>query len=213
MKFFYVTLFMLVWCFVSCKKEISTNDASTKVADTIKTKEPIAEEPLDSAAEMKAWADYAKPGNPHKMMADETGTWNCEMSFWMEPNAKPQKATTTATIKTILGGRYQETNFQGTLFGQPFEGKSTLAYNNASKEYTTTFIDNMGTGMMTATGKYDESTKSIELKGEMINPLNGKKMPYREIYTIVDAKTRKMEMFDTKKGEEYKSMEILMKKK
>ena len=97
--------------------------------------------------------------------------------------------------------------------GQPFQGKSTLAYNNSSKEYTTTFIDNMGTGMMVAVGKFDEKTKSMELKGDMVNPVNGKKTPYREIYTIVDASTRKMEMFDVKNGEEYKSMEIIMKKK
>jgi len=71
----------------------------------------------------------------------------------------------------------------------------------------------MGTGIIIASGKYDENSKSMELKGDMINPLNGKKTPYREIYTIVDAKTRKMEMFDVKNGKEYKSMEIVMKKK
>jgi hypothetical protein len=43
--------------------------------------------------------------------------------------------------------------------------------------------------------------------------MNGKKTPYRETYTIVDANTRKMEMFDTKNGQEYKSMEIIMKRK
>ncbi len=213
MKNLYVTLSMLVFCFTSCKKDIKTETESTKVTDSVKTEEPIAEPPLDSAAQMKAWAEYATPGNPHKMMADETGTWNCDMTFWMEPNGKPEKANSTAVIKMILGGRYQEGNYKGTMMGQPFEGKSTLAYNNASKEYTTTFIDNMGTGMMVAVGKYDEKSKSMELKGEVVNPLNGKKTPYREIYTIVDTTTRKMEMFDTKNGEEFKSMEIIMKKK
>ncbi|MNL20809.1 hypothetical protein D3C87_1420730 [compost metagenome] len=113
----------------------------------------------------------------------------------------------------ILGGRYQEAIYNGTMMGQPFEGKSTLAYNNASKEFTTTFIDNMGTGMMVAIGKYDEASKSMNLKGEMVSPLNGKKTPYREVYTFIDANTRKMEMYDTKKGEEYKSMEITMTRK
>ena len=212
MKNFYVTLSMLFLCFISCKKEVKV-ETETPVTDSVKTEEPIAEQPLDSAAQMKAWQDYAKPGEPHKMMAEETGNWDCDMTFWMEENAKPEKAVTTANVKMILGGRYQETNFKGTVWGEPFEGKSTLAYNNANKEYTTTFIDNMGTGIIIASGKYDENSKSMELKGDMINPLNGKKTPYREIYTIVDAKTRKMEMFDVKNGKEYKSMEIVMKKK
>ncbi len=67
--------------------------------------------------------------------------------------------------------------------------------------------------MMVAIGKYDEASKTIEIKGEVVNPATGKKAPYRELYHIVDATTRKMEMFDTKNGAEYKSMEIVMKKK
>ncbi|MDR7211312.1 DUF1579 domain-containing protein [Flavobacterium piscis] len=213
MKFFYVTLSLLLLCFASCKKDVKTEIDTNNIADSIKSEETIAEKPMDSVAEMEAWKKYATPGNSHKMMADETGTWSCDMTFWMEPNGKPEKATSTANVKMVLGGRYQETNYKGTMMGQPFEGKSTLAYNNASKEYTTTFIDNMGTGMMVAIGKYDERTKSMELKGDMVNPVNGKKTPFREIYTIIDATTRKIEMFDTKNGEEFKSMEIIMKKK
>lgn len=213
MKSFYVGLSMLVLCFVSCKKEVKTETEAGKVTDSVKTEEPIAETPLDSATQMKLWTAYATPGNAHKMMADETGTWTCDMTFWEEPNGQPSKATSTATVKMIYGGRYQETDYEGTMMGQPFEGKATLAYNNASKEFTTTFIDNMGTGMMVATGKYDEATKKVELKGEMVSPLNGKKTPYREVYTFVDENTRKMEMYDTKNGTEYKSMEITMTRK
>lgn len=213
MKKLTTTLLLLALCFTSCKKETKTEDAEKTIKDSVAVEEPAAEQPLDSAAQMKAWAAYATPGNEHKLMADEVGTWNCEMTFWYEPNGKPEKATSTANVKMILGGRYQEAIYIGTMMEQPFEGKSTLAYNNASKEFTSTFIDNMGTGMMVGFGKYDEKTKSIEFKGDMVNPMNGIKTPYREIYTIVDPKTRKMEMFDMKNGEEYKSMEIIMKKK
>lgn len=213
MKKLFMILPMLVLSFSSCKKEVKTETDAAKVTDSVKTEEPMAEQPLDSAAQMKAWKAYATPGNLHKMMADEIGTWNCDMTFWEAEGGKPSKATSTANVKMILGGRYQETNYQGTMMGQPFEGKSMLAYNNASKEYTSTFIDNMGTGMMVLNGTYDEKTKSMELKGDMVNPINGNKTAYREVYTIVDPKTRKMEMFDTKNGKEYKSMEIIMKKK
>lgn len=213
MKKLTTVLAIITLSFVSCKKEVKTEVATAKDSLAVKTEEPLIEEPVDSAAQMKAWQEYATPGNPHKMMADEVGTWNCDMTFWSEANGKPEKATSVAVIRMILGGRYQEADYKGTMMGQPFEGKSTLAYNNASEEYTTTFIDNMGTGMMVAMGKYDESKKSMELKGEMVNPVNGKKTPYREVYTIVDPKTRKMEMYDVKNGSEYKSMEIVMTKK
>lgn len=213
MKKLTTTLAIITLCFVSCKKEVKTETDTAKDSLAVKTEEPLIEEPVDSAAQMKAWEAYAAPSEAHKLMADEVGTWNCDMTFWSEPNGKPEKSTTTADIKMILGGRYQEAIYKGTMMGQPFEGKSTLAYNNASQEYTTTFIDNMGTGMMVAMGKYNEAAKSMEFKGEMLNPVNGEKTPYREVYTIVDPKTRKMEMFDVKNGTEYKSMEIVMTKK
>ncbi|WP_343696111.1 DUF1579 domain-containing protein [Flavobacterium sp.] len=215
MKKLTATLAIIALCFISCKKEVKseTETPAATVSDSVKTEEPVAEAPVDSAAAAKAWQAYATPGESHKLMADEVGTWNCEMTFWYEPDGKPEKSTSVANIKMILGGRYQEATYQGKIMGAPFEGKSTLAYNNASKEFTSTFIDNMGTGMMVATGKYDEATKSMELKGEMVNPMDGKKSPYREIYTIIDPTTRKMEMFDVKNGKEFKSMEIVMKKK
>ncbi|SHG54370.1 DUF1579 domain-containing protein [Flavobacterium defluvii] len=214
MKKLTTALVIIALCVISCKKEVKAETETTStVSDSVKTKESAAEAPVDSATAAKAWQAYATPGEPHKLMTDEVGTWNCDMTFWYEPGSKPEKSTSVANIKMILGGRYQEANYQGKIMGAPFEGKSTLAYNNASKEYTTTFIDNMGTGMMVATGKYDEGTKSMELKGEVVNPVDGKKSPYREVYTIVDPTTRKMEMFDVKDGKEYKSMEIVMKKK
>lgn len=213
MKNVTITLVVLLLSFISCKKEVKTETVTVKDTDTVKTEEPIVEEPIDSATQVKAWQAYATPSDAHKLMAEEVGTWTCDMTFWYEPNGKPEKATSTANVKMVLGGRYQETDYKGTIMGAPFEGKGTISYNNASKEYTNTFIDNMGTGMMVSTGKFAEGAKTMELKGEVVNPVTGKKAPYREIYTIVDATTRKMEMFDIKNGEEYKSMEIIMKKK
>lgn len=213
MKKLTATLAIITLCFISCKKEVKVESTTPVATDSVKTEEPVAEVPLDSAAQMKAWQEYATPGNPHKILADEVGTWNCDMTFWSDANAKPEKETSVAEIKMILGGRFQEATYKGTMMGQPFEGKGTVGYNNASKEYISTFIDNMGTGMMTSRGKYNESTKSIEYFGEMADPVTAKNTKYREVYTIVDAKTRKMEMYDTKNGTEYKSMEIVMTKK
>lgn len=88
MKNLFITLLTLVLCFSSCKKEVKTEIETTKVADSVKTEDSIAEQPLDSAAQMKAWIAYATPENAHKMMADETGTWNCDMTFWEKEGGK-----------------------------------------------------------------------------------------------------------------------------
>lgn len=106
MKKVFITMSVLALCFMACKKEVKT-ETTSEVTDTtaVKTEEPIAEQPLDSATKMKLWMEYATPGEPHKMLADEVGTWNCEMTYWEGPDGKMEKSTSVADIKMILGGR------------------------------------------------------------------------------------------------------------
>ncbi|RZL03806.1 MAG: DUF1579 domain-containing protein, partial [Pedobacter sp.] len=179
MKNILLPIALLTLCMLSCKKEITIDtDVSTK-RDTVEIPETTkAEAPRDSVAEMKAWEDYATPGEMHKMMADEVGTWDCEMAFWTI-EGKKHKGNTTAEIKMVLGGRYQESHYKGTVMGQSFEGKATLAYNNASNDFTTTFIDNMGTGIMVASGAYDADSKSVNYRGTTVDPVTGNKTQYR----------------------------------
>lgn len=216
MKATYFYLGAVLLCMASCKKEVkieekmTANDTVTKV-----TEKEIPAKPMDSLAMEKAWKEYATPTEPHKRMASETGTWNEDLTFWMSPEDKnPQKYTATAEIKMILGGRYQEQKHTGKVMGMDFEGISVVAYNNASGEYTSTWIDNMATGLMVGTGKFDEATKSTTFLGEMTDPLTKKSKKTKQIVTIIDNDTQKMESFDTSPdGNEFKSMEILMKRK
>ena len=206
---------VLALCFASCKKEtkVETEVTTTDTTKVVTEEAPEAEEPMDSIAEMKAWEAYMTPGDAHKMLAAEVGSLNNEMTFWHDENSKPQKATSTAEIKMILGGRYQESNYKGNMMGMPFEGRGTVSYDNSTQEYTSTWIDNMGTGMMVMKGKMGSDGKTLEMTGKMVDPARKKEMDCREVYTIVDATTRKMEMYCTQGGKEHKSMEIVMKKK
>jgi len=164
-------------------------------------------------AEEKAWIAYMTPGKEHQLLAAEDGTWTNEMTFWHDAKSEPMKAITTSQAKMIFDGRYQEVNYSGDVMGMPFQGKSIICFDNALKRYTSTWIDNMGTGMMVMYGTPGKDGKSIVFKGDMVNPVDGKTNPCREVYTIVDANTRKMEMYDSRNGKEWKSMEIIMKRK
>lgn len=212
MKLKFLSLIAII-SLVSCGKKEETKTDNATVTDTVKVEETAVTIP-DSATIAKAWEDYMAPGEQHKMLILDNGTWNEEMTMWMKPGAEPIKNTMTAETKMIYGDRYQETIHKGDFMGMPFEGKSTLAFNKASQEYTSTWIDNMSTGIMVITGKYDEATKTINFSGTTVDPVTKKEKPIRETYTIVDENTRKMEMFDVDyTGKEFKSMEIIMTRK
>jgi hypothetical protein len=162
-----------------------------------------------SQDEMKAWQAYMTPGDVHKMLAKSDGKWKEDVSMWMQPGAPPTKSTSTCVNKMIMGGRYQESRHTGNMMGQPFEGISTVGYDNARKVLVSTWIDNMGTGIMYMEGTWDAASKSATFKGKATDPMTGKEMDVREVFTIVDDNTQKMEMFNVMNGQEFKTMEIM----
>ncbi|WP_445458347.1 DUF1579 domain-containing protein [Flavobacterium sp. HNIBRBA15423] len=170
--------------------------------------------PPDSATVSKAWEKHMTPSKTHEIMAKDNGIWEEEIIMWSSRKSEPVKATFRVENKMILGGRYQEATHKGDMMGMPFEGKSTLAYDNTAQEYISTWVDNMGTGIMVMKGKFNSDTKSINFEGKTIDPLTRKEKKVKEIFTYIDENTQKMEMFDTDyDGKEFKSMEAILKRK
>jgi hypothetical protein len=182
----------------------------TKVAAaTTTTPTPTPEAPLPDSVIEKNWMAYSTPGKEHQMMAEWNGKWDGEVTMWMKPDQPPTVSTMTAENKMIMGGRYQQSVNKGLFMGMPFEGISTLAYDNAKKTWISTWIDNMGTGVMTMEGTWDEATKTMNCKGKCVDPGTGKEKAIRETFTIVDKDHQLMQMYDTDPtGKEYKSMQI-----
>jgi hypothetical protein len=194
------------------KEGIAATDSS---AISSKTEEPM-HAPVDSATMMKNWMAYSTPGEMHKMMAGWDGTWDGDITMWHAPGAPPETSKGTAVNKMIMGGRYQESIHTGNMMGMPFEGKSTMAYDNAKKTFISTWVDNMGTGIMTMEGKWDDATKSITQTGKCVDPSAGtdKEMDVRQVLKVVDDKNHVFEMYGPgPDGKEFKMMEIKMTKK
>jgi len=161
---------------------------------------------------MKKWMDYMTPGDMHKMLATSNGKWTEDVSMWMDPSQPPMKSTAVSENKMILGGRYQQSNITGSFSGMPFEAQSIIGYDNMKKVFTSSWIDNMGTGIMNMEGPYDVATKTITLMGTEIDPMSGKEMKMRETIKMVDDNTQVIEMYSMMGGKETKNMEIKLKR-
>lgn len=185
--------------------------ACDKVKMDVKTEKTEEWKPVDSATANKAWMEYATPGEMQKMLAKSDGVWTGENTMWMENGGKPMMSTSEATNKMIFDGRYQVSEHKGDFMGMPFEGMSIVGYDNSKKKFVSTWVDNMGTGIMTMEGEWNASSKSVEFKGKMTDPARpGKDCDVREVYTFIDDNTQKLEMYgpDGKTGKEFKTMEI-----
>jgi hypothetical protein len=186
-------------------KEDNTERVSTTPVAANKEMTPMP----DSATMAKNWQAYMTPGSVHKMMAQWNGTWNGDITMWMQPGAPEQKNKGTMVNKMIMNGLYQQSAVTGNMMGMPFNGMSTTAYDIHRKEFISTWIDNMGSGIMMLKGPWDEATKTVTMKGKMIDPGTTAEVDVRETFKVIDDNTQEMEMFIAMPdGKEFKTMNI-----
>jgi hypothetical protein len=218
MKKFAFIIFTAAIIAASCNDEKAADPIATAPPDsagTTTSKTEAAWIPVDSATEMKAWMEYSTPGEAHKTLAKTSGTWIGENTSWMANGAPPVMNKSVLVNKMIMDGRYQLSTFKGDMMGMPFEGMSIGGYDNKKKKYFTTWIDNMGTGLLKMEGTLDEGSRKINYTGKMMNPANGLECDMREVFTMIDDNNGLMELYgpDSKTGKEFKTMEIKLTRK
>lgn len=183
----------------------------TTKTEAVKPEEAVVE--VDSATAAKAWMDYMTVGDKQNWLASQNGKWSGEMTSWQTPDSPPSKNEMSAEFKMMFNGMYQQSTYKGDFDGMAFEGVSTMAFDNSKKEFQSTWIDNMGSGIMYMTGKMDDATKTITMEGVGVDPTTGKDVKMREVLKFPDENTQSMEMFCEKNGKEQKNMEITMTRK
>ncbi|NOX19391.1 MAG: DUF1579 domain-containing protein [Chlorobi bacterium] len=165
------------------------------------------EEQHQMSPEQKAWMEYMTPGEEQLELAKTVGDWTYESKFWMSPDQKePMVTNGTAKFESILGGRYISSEMKGMMMNSTFEGRGLDGFDNARKIYVSTWVDNMGTGIM-----YMEGTKEdgkLVYNGTSVNPVTKASEKMKTVITTIDDDHFKMEMFMVTDNGDFKSMEI-----
>jgi len=205
---------LLFACNSETKSDKSNSDTTKNGASTDKNDGPWVA--VDSATMMQNMMAYGTPGPMHQLLASWDGTWIGDMTMWDYEGATPQKSTGTAVNTMIMGGKYQSSKHSGNMMGMPFEGLSITGYDNATKQFVSTWIDNWSTGIMNMSGTWDSTSKTLTMTGTMPDIHRpGKECTLREVFKVIDDNTQTMEMYgpDMKTGKEHRMMEIKMTRK
>jgi len=174
-----------------------------------------------SAEDMHKMMEMAKLNENHKMLGELAGTWSYTVKMWMDPSAPPQESKGTAVRKAIMDGRFFIGDFTGKMeMSGPdgkkkemtFIGKSIEGYDNVKQKFVSTWVDNMGTGILMSEGDYDPATKSLTYTGEY-EAMPGMKTAIREVVKLTDKDHMSFEWYENRGGQEMKTMEINYTKK
>jgi hypothetical protein len=109
-----------------------------------------------------------------------------------------------------MDGRYVQELDSGQMMGMPFSGMGIYGYDNVIGKYVSTWIDNMGTGIMHGQGTIDPSGKAIHWTSIMSDPVTGKPTVEHMVTTWSDDNHYTLEMYGTPPGakKEMKTMTI-----
>ena len=170
---------------------------------------------------MALMMELAKPGENHKHLQAKAGTWAYSVKWWMSPEAPPSESSGTAVLRSVMDGRYligehsgkmQMPGPDGKMMDAEFKGMSMEGYDNVKKKYVSSWIDNMGTGILNSEGTYDPATKTLTYYAEY-EAMPGMKTKMRELIKDIDQDHHKIEFLEDRGGKEVKTMEIVYTRK
>ena len=168
---------------------------------------PQTQMSAEEKAQMEAWMKYMTPGEPHKNLEKFVGNWTITTTMFSGP--EPTSSPGTCVFTMIMGNRFLQQECKGQFMGQPFHGMGFVGYDNGQQTYVSTWMDNMGTGIMRSTGTCTAGCNSYTEKGEYFDPMTGKMKNFRSEIKWTDNNKYVMQMFDVgPDGKEQKSMEI-----
>jgi hypothetical protein len=169
----------------------------------------------NEAEMMKQMMELAKLNDNHKLLADLAGSWSTSVKM-MEPGKEPTLSKGSVTYKSIMNGRYvigdhtgsmKMPGADGKMKDFTFKGMSTDGYDNVKQKFTSSWMDNMGTGILMFEGTYDPATKTFTYTGEM-EVVPGMKTPVRSVVKVTDKNHRTFEWYENRGGQEMKTLEI-----
>ncbi|NTW60410.1 MAG: DUF1579 domain-containing protein [Nitrospirae bacterium] len=168
---------------------------------------------IDMQKIMEIYKKVGAPGEPHKLLAKQEGSWITKSRGWMEPGKPPVESTGTCEQKMIIGGHYLQQEYTDDMMGQPFAGINILGYNNHTKKYESVWLDSMSTAVYFFEGPASKDGKTITQECRYDDPVRGPSV-WRSVTRIMDDNTLEFEMFiTTKGGKEEKMMEMTISRK
>lgn len=190
---------------------VALASSEPKVADPDPAK-ALAEQrmkDMTDPAAMQRWMETTQPTLGHQVLEKFVGHWNTELKIWMDPSQPPMVSKGHSEAEMMLGGRFVETDFTGSMMGMPYNGMGIMGYDNNRKLFNSTWVSNMDTGMHVARGALNMDGTILTLIGEMDEPMSGEMgKTYRQQYSFRGNDVIVFEISEILYGEPFKVMEM-----
>lgn len=184
--------------------------------DTVAARQPSPEEMKKM---MQRWQEVMTPGKEHAALGMYVGDWNIQTEMWMAgPKGPSTKSKGTASFKWILGKRFIQQNFNGSMMMPTLDGKvkkinyegfGITGYDKYKKLYVGSWCDSMGTQLLNFSGTAHPNGKTIRMFGTADEPMlsmSGRHIKYETV--VINKDKFLFRIYDLPAGDDYKVIEI-----
>jgi len=189
------------------KKDIFDEESGTTTANRPRGGETPGTSRSDLSKEemMKRVQETGTPGAGHEALQALEGDWNAEVHCFMDPGAQAEVHRGTASVQSILGGRFLEEEFHSEMMGKPFTGRGIFGYDNTKQKFVSVWLDDMNTGIHVSEGRGDHGNKVISLEGKSNCAATGQQdVPMGQIIRVLSPDKHMVELYNDGR----KTMEI-----
>jgi hypothetical protein len=140
------------------------------------------------AAGLSFGQELPKPGPEHEKLKELVGDWKAVIEIG------GQKYEGKVTYKSICGGMWVASDFQGDMLGMKFEGHGLDGYDTNKKKFVSVWVDSMSSAPLVEEGEIDASKKLLVMTGEAPGP-DGKLQKFKSTVTTGDKDQFKFTMY------------------
>jgi hypothetical protein len=170
----------------------------------------VAADPAARAsAALQALDNAMTPGAGQKRLESMIGNFDVTVLVWTGPSKPPLEYRGSAVNTWTLGGRYVQTMLSAVMDGDTFDGIGYYGFDNASKTYQASWMDNGSTAIGWYRGKLDKSGRSAVLKSVQATSAGGKPLEFELRVSIAESGDHVTQLWGAPTGgKAFKMMEL-----
>ena len=149
-------------------------------------------------------------GPEHDLLAADAGTWDAEVTITPGPDAPPIPSRGVSVGRMACGGRWLVVDFKNET---GFEGHGVYGYDPGAGHHVGTWVDNLRSFLVVATGRYDADRRVMTYTTEATLP-GGRILRWREETERVDDDTRRFrQLFPGPDGADLETMNVVYRRR
>jgi hypothetical protein len=170
---------------------------STQPKPADPTKQPPSPRTPGLDDKEQAFKQAGMPGEFHQKLRVFAGEWDGQAKCY-EPGAPtPKESRTNMHSAMIMGGKFLHLKVNGTMNDEPFDGFGVIGYNNATRQYESSWIDSTSTDVCYMTGNADSQGKIFTFTGDVTDPTTNKTAKARQVWRSVANDKATLEFYMT----------------